>query len=73
MLPRAFPTQEGNLLLEWPDASDPSLDINLSTMQASFHAFGPDDHDIEEDFDLKTPDGWKTLFAFLERHIPEAA
>lgn len=73
VLPRVFPTQEGNLLLEWPDASDPSLDINLSSMQASFHAFGPDERDIEEDFDLGNQDGWKSLFTFLERHIPEEA
>ena len=73
VLPRVFPTQEGNLLLEWPGTSDPSLDINLSSMQASFHAFGPDERDIEEDFDLSNQDGWKNLFAFLERHIPEEA
>ena len=42
-------------------------------MQASFHAFGPDERDIEEDFDLGNQDGWKNLFAFLERHIPEEA
>lgn len=72
-LPLVFPTQTGNLLLEWQAPGDPSLDIDLNSMQAWFHAFDAADQDIEENFDLSNATGWQSLFAFLERHIPETA
>jgi len=64
-LPSIVPTQEGNLLLEWAAAGEPSLDIRLADLQASFHAFSPEGDDIERDFDLSQSGGWQALFAFL--------
>lgn len=68
-LPAVFPTQDGNLLLEWNVAGDPSLDIRLVDFQASFHAFGADGVDIERDFDLSSEASWKELHAFLSDGI----
>lgn len=62
------PTQDGNLLLEWAAEGDPSLDIELGRLEASYHAFGPDETDIERDFTLDT-EGWQALFAFLADNI----
>jgi hypothetical protein len=69
-LPQIVPTQDGNLLLEWAAEGDPSLDIDLTHLQASFHAFGDDDEDIERSFNLKdAAAGWNQLFAFLNGSI----
>jgi len=58
-LPNIVPTQDGNLLLEWDSEGDPSIDIDLDEMRASFHAFGPNDEDIESEFSLNTnEDQW---------------
>lgn len=65
MLPSVVPTQEGNLLLEWAADGDPSLDVRLTDLHASFHAFSPDGGDLERDFDLSQAGEWQTLFAFL--------
>lgn len=67
-LPQIIPTQDGNLLLEWDTEGDPSLDIDLANSQASFHAFGPNNKDVEQDFNLNLA-GWQTLFAFLGDNI----
>lgn len=67
-LPQIIPKQDGNLLLEWRFEGDPSLDIDLTNMQASFHAFGVHDEDVERDFNLDAA-GWQTLFAFLNENI----
>lgn len=69
VLPAIFPTQDGNLLLEWDAAGDPSLDIRLDDFHASFHAFGADGTDIEGDFILADEAGWKDLHAFLSENI----
>ena len=68
-LPTIVPTQDGNLLLEWDTEGDPSTDIDLCSMKASFHAFGPSDEDIESDFDLSVEGSFETFFAFLSAHI----
>ncbi len=68
-LPSITPTQSGDLLLEWNAAGDPSVDITLSTMQASFHAFGPDETDIEADFSLTDEQSYAPFFAFLSANI----
>ena len=68
LLPQITPTQEGNLLLEWKAEGYPSLDIDLGTAQASFHAFSRDGGDIERDFNLDNA-GWSALFAFLVTQI----
>ena len=67
-LPQIVPKQDGNLLLEWRSEGDPSLDIDLASLHASFHAFGTNDEDVEGDFSLD-PGGWKSLFAFLNGNI----
>ena len=68
-LPTIVPTQDGNLLLEWDAEDDPSADIDLNSMRASFHAFGPRNEDIEKDFSLIEEDGFESFFAFLSVHI----
>ncbi|UUE99040.1 hypothetical protein NDY24_04155 [Xanthomonas hortorum pv. pelargonii] len=60
--------QDGNILLEWKVEGDPSLDIDLTNLQASYHAFGADEEDVERDFNLD-PVGWQSLFAFLNDTI----
>ena len=67
-LPQIAPKQDGNLLLEWKAEGDPSLDVDLANSQASFHSFGMNDEDIEQDFNLDTT-GWQGLFAFLGERI----
>ena len=67
-LPTIVPTQDGNLLLEWDTEGDPSTDIDLGSMKASFHAFGPRGEYVEADFDLSA-DSFETFFAFLFDHI----
>ena len=67
-LPQIVPTQDGNLLLEWQAQGDPSLDIDLTLLQASFHAFGVNDADVERDFMLDAA-GWQSLFVFLTENI----
>lgn len=67
-IPLIVPRQDGNLLLEWKFEGDPSLDIDLTNLQASYHAFGANDEDVERDFNLDTA-GWQSLFAFLNDNI----
>lgn len=68
-LPQIAPKQDGNLLLEWKAEGDPSLDIDLTSLQASFHAFDAHDADVERDFNLDTTSGWQALFSFLGDNI----
>ena len=68
-LPTIVPTQDGNLLLEWNAEGDPSTDIDLGGMKASFHAFGAKGEDVEADFDLSADGGLELFFAFLSAHI----
>lgn len=68
-LPMISPKQDGNLLLEWKAEGDPSLDVDLASSQASFHAFDEDDNDTEQDFNLGDAAGWQALFAFLGENI----
>jgi len=67
-LPTIVPTQDGNLLLEWDTEGEPSTDIDLGSMKASFHAFGPRGEDVEADFDLSMG-SFEPFFAFLSAHI----
>ncbi len=68
-LPAIVPTPEGNILLEWNQAGEPSVDIDLATRVAEFHAFGPNEEDIEQSFVLKDEAAWKSFFRFLGQHI----
>ena len=67
-IPLIVPKQDGNILLEWKVEGDPSLDIDLTSLQASYHAFGADDEDVERDFNLDAA-GWQSLFTFLNDNI----
>ncbi len=69
VLPAIFPTQDGNLLLEWDAVGDPSLDVRLADLLASYHAFDDDGADIERDFRLDGEQGWSELHAFLSANI----
>lgn len=68
-LPAIFPTQDGNLLLEWDAAGDPSLDVRLADFNANYHAFDDAGADIERDFMLGDEAGWSELRAFLGANI----
>ncbi len=68
-LPAVVPTPEGNLLLEWHMPGSPSVDVNLDSCLAEFHAFTPDGGDVEKSFELFAPAQWKSFFAFLESNI----
>lgn len=68
-LPILAPTQDGNMLLEWNADGDPSLDINLQSLRASFHAFGRNEEDIERDFNLENWADWQSLLNFLGENI----
>ena len=70
-LPVAVPTPEGNLLLEWQGRGSPSVDVDLATMQAYFHAFDGNGGDIERDFTLSEAREAEAFFAFLSAHIQE--
>jgi len=72
-LPMVVPTQDGNILLEWNGAGEPSLDFDLAKMHASFQQFAPDGSDIEADFVLGTDDDWRKLMGFLSNHIEQSA
>ena len=70
-LPAIVPTQDGNLLLEWQSEGMPSVDIDLATKTAAFHAFAEHDGDIEQDFQLADAKGIDDFFTFLSTHILE--
>lgn len=70
-LPSIVPTQDGNLLFEWQTENMPSVDIDLASKTASFHAFGEHDLDIERDFYLTNSENIDEFFAFLSQHIQE--
>ena len=73
-LPTIVPTPDGNLLLEWGAEGDPSLDIDLTSMKANFHAFSPDDKDVEAEFPLRgLADDFEPLFTLLSAHIQSRA
>lgn len=68
-LPSIVPTQDGNLLLEWRTIGDPSVDIDLDTMQASYHAFGENGEDLEKVLPLITDKDYTVFFDFLSERI----
>ena len=67
-IPLIISKQDGNILFEWKAEGDPSLDIDLTNLAASYHAFGANDEDVERDFQLDAA-GWQSLFAFLNENI----
>jgi hypothetical protein len=68
-LPFITPTPEGNLLFEWNIKGSPSVDLDLSSMTAEFHAFLPDGADLEQDFSLLSDENWAAFFAFLSLNV----
>jgi len=72
-LPSIVPTPEGNLLLEWDVVERPSVDLELSSMKAEFHAFAVDGSDFERDFSLTNGHNWQEFFEFLGINLEPAA
>lgn len=72
-LPMVVPTQDGNILLEWNGAGEPSVDIDLATMNAAFQQFAPDGSDVEADFSLNTDEDWRKFMLYLSDHIEPSA
>lgn len=68
-LPTIFPTQDGNILLEWQTDSMPSVDIDIDSKKASFHAFGEQDIDVEQDFFIASSDDMQQFFSFLSDNV----
>ncbi len=68
-LPFVAPTPEGNLLFEWDAPGSPSVDLELASLTAEFHALAPDSSDIERDFKLKSDDDWRAFFDFLSENV----
>jgi hypothetical protein len=71
--PLVIPTPEGNLLLEWNVRGDPSVDLNLATMHAQFHAFLPNNSELEREFSLTTDQSWKDFLTFLDGNVEHLA
>lgn len=70
-LPIIFPTPEGNIVLEWDGLpADPSVDVNLKTLVAYFHAFGKDVPDVESEFPLDSDEDWIHFTKLLGTQIP---
>lgn len=68
-LPAIVPTPQGNLLFEWNAPGEPSLDVELSSLRAAFHAFRPGSGDTEHEFRLSEADEWPRMFAFLAQYV----
>jgi len=67
--PAIVPTPEGDVLLEWDAPGEPSVDIRLCDLHASFHAFRADGTDLERTFDLQSDDERARLLAFLREAV----
>lgn len=68
-LPAIVPTPEGNLLFEWDAEGDPSVDIDLGSMSASYHSFSLGGGETERFFDLNDDAMWPVFFEFLNANI----
>jgi hypothetical protein len=66
-LPRIYPTEKGNVHLEWLVASwDISLDVDLGTKQSLWHSLNLEtDEEEEATFGLDAKEGWNALFEKL--------
>ena len=73
-LPRIYPTESGNVRLEWLFKSeDVSLDIDLLTRTSNWHRLNLEsDEEEETNFNLATQDGWETLFNKLQGYGDDA-
>ena len=72
-LPAIVSTPEGNVLLEWDVPGNPSVDFDLSSLRAAFHAFQPDETETESEFLLTSDLAWKHFFDFLKEEIQRRA
>jgi len=68
-LPVIVPTPEGNLLFEWDAEGDPSVDIDLSSLTASYHSFGRQGVEMEREFELSDAGVWPEFYEFLQENI----
>ena len=63
--PHVFPTPDGDLSLEWEGARHPTVLVDFEAMIAYYHAFGPEDGDVEAEFALSETGGCKPFLDFL--------
>lgn len=68
-LPAIVPTPDGGVLFEWRQSGTPSVDIDLSTMEAEYHQLLPDGRDVEQKFVLKSDGEWESFIAYLNERI----
>lgn len=68
-LPAIVPTPQGDLLLEWQSAGNPSVDLLLEDLTAEYHAFDQEGGDVEKEFPLGSEVEWKAFFEFLSHSI----
>lgn len=67
-LPYLYPTAEGGIQAEWslPNDWEASLEIDLTTYQASFQALNVQTHETKDgEINLKQPENWKLLNEWL--------
>jgi hypothetical protein len=70
-LPAIVPTPEGNLLFEWDAPGDPSVDLRLDSMRATFHSFQAGETEIEREIPLTTDAAWSQFFALLNERLQQ--
>ena len=63
--PAIFTTQDGNLLLEWEAEGNPTVNIDVNNMRASFHIFKTNDEDFTKIFNLSEDSGFVSFIDFL--------
>lgn len=60
-------------MLEWSAPGEPSMDIDLTSMQGEFHVFQGQNGDFERQFDLAKAEEWPNLFSFLAQFTGQLA
>lgn len=56
-----YPTPEGNLILEWNNRFNPTVEINLTDLDSHLNIIKSDGSDFDEWFNLNLDDEWKKL------------
>lgn len=72
--PLAFPTQEGNVLMEWFAYGHASVELDITKETAQFHAWDKDGKSIEREFSIAANgSGAVEFFRFLASYIKDNA